>query len=360
MDTDDNESDAKAPRPDDVPLPESVVRALAEARATAASAGSRRTPEAGTRSARWLAAIPLTAAALTMLLLMPRATPPEEIPLPQVDGKALDAIRKDDMGRAAAARETRLSGEVLAVGSALRAFNRAQVSNASADDIGLAHTALEHAFEIVASDRATRVDVLRSLRAVQLEGFLTEAERFESTGTSSEELELLSGPFLDHMSLAGWVDHGKILLDEPARRAAYKLVWNTLIGADRLPELKLSLDENRALYTFYLTHPHASEAQRQAYANMRRVAPTDAECSRVIGQEKIDMEQWRIDKIRRLGELDPTYPTNFALGVAYYREARYDLSMEAFRTWIAAHPDGPLSLRARNHMMAATAAFGPT
>jgi tetratricopeptide (TPR) repeat protein len=162
------------------------------------------------------------------------------------------------------------------------------------------------------------------------------------------------------MAVAGWVDHGKILLDEPSRRAAYKLVWNTLVGADRLPELKLTLDETRALYMFYFTHPHAAEAQRQAYANMRRLSATDADCKRAIAQEKIDMEQWRIDKIRRFGELDPTYPTGFALGVAYYREARYDLSMDAFRKWIALHPDGPLSLRARNHMMAAIAAFGPT
>jgi hypothetical protein len=360
VDTDENESESKEPRPDDVPLPESVVRALAEARATAASAGNRRTPAEGTRSARWLAAIPLTAAALTMLLLMPRPTPPDEIPLPQIDAKALDAVRKDDMARAASARQTRLSGDVLAVGSALRAFNRAQVSNSTADDIGLAHTALEHAFEVVASDRATRVDSLRSLRAVQLEGFLTEAERFEATGKSTEELELLSGPFLDHMALAGWVDHGKIVLNESARRAAYKLVWNTLVGADRLPELKLSLDENRALYTFYLTHPHASEAQRLSYANMRRTSATDGECNRVIGLEKIDMEQWRIEKIRRFGEIDPTYPTAFALGVAYYREARYDLAVDAFRKWIEAHPDGPLSLRARNHLMASVAAFGPT
>jgi len=360
VDTDDNESEPKEPRPGEEPLPESVVRALAEARASAASAGTRRAPEPGTRSARWLAAIPLSAAALTMLLLMPRATPPDEIPLPQIDGKALEAVRRDDTARAASARMTRLSGEVLTVGTALRALNKAQVSNASVDDIGLAQTALEHAFEVVVgADRATAADSLRTLRAVQLDGFLAEAERFEATGKSTEELELLSGPFLDHMVLAGWVDHGKIALDEGARRAAYKLVWNTLVGADRLKELRLTLDENRALYTFYLTHPHAAEGQRMAYANMRRLSTTEVDCNRAISQEKIDMEQWRIEKIRRLGEIDPTYPTGYALGVAYYREARYDLSMDAFRQWIAKHPDGPLALRARNHMMAAIAAFGP-
>jgi len=359
VDTDDNESEAKEPRPSEGPLPESVVRALAEARATAASAGSRRAVP-GTRSARWLAAIPLSAALLTVSLLMPRATPPDDVPMPQIDARALEAVRKDDTERAAAARASRLPGDVLTVGTALRELNRAQVRGATEDEIGLAHTALEHAFEVVAADRATRVHSLRTLRAVQLEAFLGEAERFDATGKPTEELELLAGPFIDHMALAGWIDHGKILMDDAARRSAYKLVWNTLLGADRLPELALTLDENRALYTFYFKYPHAAEAQRLSYANMRRLAPTDADCRKAIALEKIDMEQWRIDKIRRFGVLDPSYPTGYALGVAYYREARYDLAMDAFRNWIAAHPDGPLSLRARNHMMAAVAAFGPT
>lgn len=361
MDTDDNESEPKDLRSSDEPLPESVVRALAEARAAAASAGSRRVPVAGTKGARWLVAIPLGAALLAMMLLMPHATPPDDIPLPQIDAKALEAVREDDTARAASARGARLSGEVLTVGTALRALNKAQVSRASVEDIGLAQTALEHAFEsVVAADRAGAVESLRTLRAVQLEGFLAEAERFEATGKSTEELELLSGPFLDHMALAGWLDHGKLLLDDAARRAAYKLVWNALLGADRLRELKLTLDEQRALYMFYFTHPHAAEPQRLAYENMRRLSATDAECNHAIAQEKIDMEQWRIEKIRRLGEIDSSYPTGYALGVAYYREGRYDQSIDAFRKWIAQHPDGPLSLRARNHMMAAVAAFGPT
>lgn len=358
MDSDDKENEPKQSRASDEPLPENVVRALAEARAAAARPGKAAVP--GTKSARWLAVIPVTAALLAALLIMPRAAAPEDVPLPRVDAKALEAVRKDDVDRAASARTTRLPGEVLAVGSALRELNRAQVENQPGEVVGLARTALEHAFGIVASDRAKAVDSLRTLRAVQLEGFLAEVEKFEATGKSTEELELLAGPFLDHMALAGWLVRGKILLDEPARRAAYKLVWNALIGADRLTDLKLSLDEQRALYTFYLTHPHAAEAQRMAYENMRRLSTNDSECNKAIAQEKVDIEQWRIDKIRRLGELDRSYPTTYALGVAYYREARYDLSIEAFRSWIAAHPDGELSLRARNHMMAAVAAFGPS
>ncbi len=360
VETDQPDDEPKEPRAKDEPLPESVVRALAEARASASGAGKSRVPEAGTRSGRWLAVIPLAAAALAMVLLMPRATPPDDIPLPEIDAKALEAVRADDTARAASARVVRLSGDLLEVGTALREVNRAQVTGGDADEVGRAQLALQHAFETVAADREKGADALRSLRAVQLEAFLAEAARFDATGQPSEELELLSGPFLDHMALAGWVDHGKLVLDEPARRAAYKLVWNTLVGADRLKELKLSLDENRALYTFYLRHPHAAEAQHIAFSNVRRLAVTEAECKRAIAQEKLEIEQWRVEKIRRLGEIDPTYPTGYALGVGYYRAARYDLSIEAFRQWLVKHPDGAFSLRARNHMMAAVAAFGPS
>jgi TolA-binding protein len=358
--SDDNESKKEAREP----LPPSVERALAEARAAAASAGTTREGGAGSKGARWLALIPVTAAILTMLLMMPRAAPPEDVPLPQIDGKALETTRKDDLDRAAAARTTRLPGDVLLVGTALRGLNRAQMTNTQvllpSEEVGAARTALENAVRIAASDGPGAIDALRSLRAVQLEGFLAEVERFESTGQSTTELEELGGGFLDRMAAAGWLRGSMVLLDDAARRAAYKLVWNAQIGVDRLPELALSLDEQRALYRFYITHPHAPEAQRAAYENVRKAATTTADCERAVAQEKIDIEQWRIDKIRRLGEIDPAYPTAFALGVAYYRAGRYDNSVDAFRSWIARHPDGPLTLRARNHMKAALVAFGPS
>lgn len=366
MTLDDNESSPPEPSEErsaqkqpDAPLPPSVERALAAARASAATAGTK-PAQPGTKSARWLALVPVTIAALTMLLMMPRTVPPEDVPLPQIDGAALEAQQKDDRTRAASARATRPAGELLLVGTTLRKLNVAQVTGASSEDVGVARTALESAFLTVAADGEKGLDGLHTLRALQLESFLTEVERFEATGKSSEELEELAGPFLDHMIAAGWVQGGKVLLDDGARRAAYKLVWNAQMGAERLRGMALSLDEQRALYTFYLTHPHASEAQRLAYEAMRRRASTRDECLKANAEEHLDMEQWRIDKIRRLGELDPTYPTGYALGVSYYRSGRLEQSIEAFRGWVVNHPDGPYSLRARNHLKAAVLAFGPS
>jgi hypothetical protein len=364
--SDDNESNPPEPFLDrapekraEAPLPPSVERALAAARVSAAIAGTK-AAQPGTKSARWLALIPVTIAALTMLLMMPRTVPPEDVPLPQIDGAALEAQRQDDMTRAASARATRPAGDILLVGTTLRALNLAQVTGATAEDVGVARTALESAFMTVAADAEHGLDGLRTLRALQLESFLTEVERFEATGRASEELEALAGPFLDHMIAAGWVEGGKVLLGDGARRAAYKLVWNAQMGAERLRGMAITLDEQRALYTFYLTHPHAPEAQRLAYQAMRRRASTRDECLKANAEEHLDMEQWRIDKIRRLGELDPAYPTGYALGVSYYRAGRLEQSIESFRGWVVNHPDGPYSLRARNHLKAAVLAFGPS
>ena len=47
---------------------------------------------------------------------------------------------------------------------------------------------------------------------------------------------------------------------------------------------------------------------------------------------------WRAEKIKRLGTIDPSYPTAYALGVVYFRAARYDLSADSFTarisTWV--------------------------
>lgn len=357
MASDDNESPPSSPA-EPAPLPPRVERALAEARASAERAG-RREPPSGTKSARWLALVPVTAGLLMMLLMMPRAAPPEDIPFPRIDRKALDAARSDDLARAAAARQNRLPSEVLLVGTNLRALNKATTRNATDEEMGAARAALDHSVRSMIGDGEKAVDGLRSLRAVQLETFLAEVDKFEATGVITPELDEVGGGFVDRMHAAGWLEGTKVVLTEAERRAAYKLVWSAQIGAEHMKPLALSLDEQRALYTLYLRRPHAAEAQRASYASLRAAAKDRVDCERAVGQEKAAIEQWRLEKVKRLGELDPAYPTAYALGIAYYRAGRYESSADAFRSWIDKHPDGPLALRARNHLKAALVAYGP-
>ncbi|MDB4946039.1 MAG: hypothetical protein JWP97_5573 [Labilithrix sp.] len=314
---------------------------------------------AGTAASRWLALVPVTAALLVFLLMVPRATTPVDIPLPPVDGVALRAVHDDDDARAARARQARLPTGILAVGTAIRGMNRAMAARdaeAAAEGRRVLDDALRGALE-TDGDRA--LDDLRTLRAVQLEEFLGEVRKYEATGAASPELLELGGAFVDRMTDAGWITGREVLLDEPERRVAFKLVWTAMIAGDRAPGLVLSLDEQRVLYTLYLTRPHVPDSQRVSFQLMRKGAASTEECESVALKERLAAELWRADKIKKLGELDAAYPTGYALGVAYYRAGRYDLAMDAFRGWIDAHPDGPLALRARNHWKAAYVANGP-
>lgn len=366
MPSDDNEEasveeEASGSPSEREPLPPRVRRALAEARAKAEKAGTRAPATPTNPGSRWLALIPVTAAVFGFLLMMPRAVPPEDVPLPQVDVRALAATRQDDKNRASGADAKRLDGDILLVGTALRQLNKAAATNAYPDDVSKALEAVrESARAVVAHDAARGFDALRTLRAWQLEAFLAEVARFEASGKVTAELVELGGAFVERMTSAGWIEQNHVVMDEDQRRVAFKLVWASTIGAEQVPGLALTLDEQRVLYTLYLTHPHAPESEHRSYEKVRRAATTDDECAKTIAKESIAAEQWRAEKIKRLGEIDRSYPTAYALGVSYYRAGRYEQSVEQFRIWTTQHPEGPLSIRAKNHLKAAFAAYGPS
>lgn len=339
-------------------LPARVERALAEARR--ASARGRTGPGEASppkpKESRALALVPVGVCLVFLLLLMPRATKPDSVPLPDVDERVVDAVVHDDHARAVRARAERLPPDVLAVGTAFRAVQAADARHADEEAQMNARTELREALRVVLA-RKDSVPELVSLRAVQLEAFLAEVQRFESTGATSQELEELGGAFVERMRAVGWVTGDRLVPDEAQLRVAYKLMWNAVVG-DVDKALALTLDEQRVLYTLYLRHPHAPEARRAELDAERRAARDELSCERAASSERRAVEKWRSDKIRQLGRIDPSYPTDYALGVSYFRGEQYDLAVQSFRAWIDAHPDGAWSLRARNHLKAAVDASG--
>ena len=328
--------------------------ALERGRALVAKAN----PEKKRDHGRWLALIPVTIAFLMMALMMPRATAPDAVPLPTVDMRALSETMRADDARAARARSTRLPSDVLGLGSAIRAIQAAQLkADANELDLQSAQTMLEEARRILGGRNDWEEDVL-ALRAVQMSAFLEELARYEQTGQTTKDLEELGGGFVRRMTSSGWAEGNKVLLDGPQRRAIFKTVWNALSGVEGLPAFALTLDEQRALYTLYIGRPHAGDASLRTLEAMRRDAKSADQCLRAAIDDRRSREMWRAEKIKRFGQIDPSYPTAYALGVAYYRGGRYDLSSDAFRIWLEAHPDGPLSTRARNHLKAALDAYG--
>jgi hypothetical protein len=301
-----------------------------------------------------LAVVPFGVAILFGLLLLPRRGAPDDVPVPIPDAAALAHTVALDHDQAAQALREPLPAPVRALGSAIRAYHSLEASPDPVD-VTRARAAVDAALvDAIPSGN----DALLRLRALQLEGFLAEIRRFESTGAESDELTALAGGFVRSMKLAGWCQGHELVPREPALRTMFKEMWNSFLSLGGRPGFDPTLDEERALYALYLSAPHPSLTMRAAIESARRGARDANACQGVLEAERNATEEWRLERIRRLATIDPAYPAAFARGIASFRRADYRGASLAFRTWLEAHPEGPWSLRARSFLRASDAQLG--
>ncbi|HTQ45226.1 MAG TPA: hypothetical protein VMI75_20850 [Polyangiaceae bacterium] len=305
------------------------------------------------REGLWLALVPVGVAFILGILLAPRSADPEGVPLPLADAASLARTASADHALAEKARQEPLPAAVRALGSAVRAFHTLEAHDAEARELYLARGAVD---ESLVDALRGGSEPLMELRALQLEAFLDEVHRFESTGEQSEELAALAGAFVRSMTLEGWAQGHHVVADDAALRALFKNMWNGFLGPEARAEFAPTLDEQRALYAFYLSHPHPSRGMRDAIEAARRGARDAKDCEALKQAERAAIESWRLEHIERLRAIDPTYPADYARGVASYGRGDYIASAKAFRTWLMNHPEGPLALRAKNYLRAAVAA----
>jgi hypothetical protein len=302
------------------------------------------------RDAAWLALIPFTVAAVFGLLLVPRRAPPESIPVPIVDSSALARTQAADRELSERARREPLPGAVRALGSATRGYHTLEAAGAGPSQLGEARSQVDAA--LIEALRGGDAPLLE-LRATQLEGFVTEVQRFERTGEQSPELTALAGPFVRAMTAEGWCDGHDLAPPESALRAMYKQMWNAFLGFDRKPGFEPTLDEVRALYAFYLGQHHTSRGMREALAAARRGAHDAKACTAIDEAARVGAASWRLEHVKTIAAIDPAYPGDYALGVASFGHGDYAASVAAFRRWLHDHPEGPLALRAQNYLRAA-------
>jgi hypothetical protein len=307
------------------------------------------------KEGRWLAAAPVVVAALVLGLMMPRATEPDVLPLPMLDVRALDAVARADDARAGAAEAERLPADVLSVGTVLRELSGADGRGLDDAEKAAVRRRLDAALLEVARHRGYEEELL-ALRALQLRRFLEALSRWEMSGETGEDFSDLAAAFVEKMHEAGWLKGRTLLAPERVRRVMFKTVWTAMVGLDDHPALRLTLDEQRALYTFYLEHPRLPETERLILESLRAAATTPEACARSTAEEQRHAELWRADKIKRLGAMDPSYPVEFALGVTQFRIGRFEQAAESFEAFLAHHPSGPYTLRAKNHLKASLAA----
>jgi hypothetical protein len=320
---------------------------LAQGSLASGAAPRKAAPSVATQA---LGLVPLVVGLVFGAVVLPRSVAPEEIPLPRIDGRALAAVVTSDDDRSAGAETRQLPSTVRAVGSALRAFNAAEGGREDATTLAHAHDEIIRTLrETTDADR----DGLLDLRAFELTHFLAEVRRYERTGVISPELRELGGTFIERMTKVGWCDHHHLAMPEIVRRVAFKLTWNRVLSLDHDPGFALTLDETRALYEFYLTHPHASEEQRARFAAAMSAAPDPLARARAEEAEDKAITAWQLGKIAELGRVDPSYPTGLAQAAALFLKRDYAGSAMLYETWLDAHPSGEWTLRVKNHLQAA-------
>lgn len=309
----------------------------------------------------WQAGLLAVAIAGTAAVLgVPRPVPPGDLPEPAVAEGALDDILRADEARARSVtppgeprtwlarlregREARtLDHDVRALGDAVRAFGRAE---SDADEAAL-EKARRAAVDAAGAAIARAPEDVLVLRAYQVHAFAAGMRQLERTGEASPDLVELAGTFPRAAEMYGWYDRGarRLRVDEPALRAMYKKRWNEVTGLTGAA-FALALDEERALLRFLLAHP----------AVPRRAPPPgagpDAARAHALAMTVLANEK-RLSKIRDLARIDPGYPAAFAEGVVLFRLGRFEQAAIAFERHLEAHPDGPWTLRARNHLKAA-------
>jgi tetratricopeptide (TPR) repeat protein len=276
-------------------------------------------------------------ASAVAVLVVPRPVEPVDLPVPKLDLRELTRLRHADAARAELAERTALDVDVRKLGLAMREYGQADFDGDETALLAARKKTIEAARLAVAQGD----EALLRLRAFQQRSFLREVRRWEETREATKELAEVGGGFLRLVERNGWVDaSGHVLMTEGALTASFKKRWNEVSGIDS-EALRISTEEQRALLAFVLLHPAAS-ANTAAWGGARGAK---------AGTTADDLA--RLKKIDEIAKVDPSYPSELARGVIFYRLGRYLLAVESFRQHLDVHPDGPYALRAQNYLRAA-------
>jgi hypothetical protein len=265
------------------------------------------------------------------ILAVPRAVPPDAIPLPRVDrvGEARAEARERALARRAAA--TPLPFLVRAAGEAFRRFGVAEAK----EDASEARALSEALVARVAEARRRHGDeALLSLRAVQSELFVRAVTRWAASRGPDAELDELGGSFVRRAEESGFIAaHRQIAIDADALATIFTIRWTKLAGLIDVFPFAPSLNEWRLYYRTLLTHPALRPEGRRA-------GPS--------GETEI-----LAAVVDALSRRDPDYPALLARGILEHWAGHYSNAAALFSAHLASNPSGPWRLRAQNYLLAA-------
>jgi hypothetical protein len=155
------------------------------------------------------------------------------------------------------------------------------------------------------------------LRALQCALLTAAIRQWQVTGEISEDLIELGG------DLPSVIKTSRESLTEAERWALALKRWTSLAGLTKNLEFQPSREIELTQLRFFYHHP------------------PDAD----------DTFDARVRILNRYGQLDPAYPSNYALGVLMAQSGRIGAAASFFAKQLELHPDGPFALRARNHLI---------
>lgn len=282
-------------------------------------------------------AIVIVVAVVAAIIAVPRPALLDEIPRPIPDRRVLNQISEADTARAAQFARQTPSYDVRALGEAMRRYGAADADG----DAARTESALRAIAAVLPAAAAGGDEPLLQLRAYEMWLFLEQVKRFESTGEESTELRELGGGFAALVRRARWLAPGgngqTLAVPHFVREALFRKRWNEITGLRRTP-FAPHVHEVRALYAFLLAHPVLSVAAEKVVERVVRCRAAD---------------EYLLNKVRELGELDREYPADMARGILLLRLDRTRDAVEALAGYVERRPDGPYAMRARNALRAA-------
>jgi len=271
----------------------------------------------------WALAFPSVGVALLAgWLALPQGTMPNYLPLPTVSEPDLVRAIEQQKSEAEQARQHALAYEARAVGESLRQLGRLAHGGEPID------IERRNRFRKFAKDVRREVGdtPLKQLRSIQTELFLAALADWEKHGDETDDLIELGGDFIAVASELGWakvVKGGK-------------------------PSLSLERDERVALFVTRWTD--LAGLTDDATLRLAPVWPIIALCARLrLPLSELGVRD--LSLVRRLKMLAPNYPEQLSRGLIYAHLGERTQAIEAFQSHLAAHPDGPYALRARNHLV---------
>lgn len=272
------------------------------------------------------------------MVVIPRPTYPQVLPLPVVDTAQIRAREKEEVKRALSVADGSLDKEARAIGEQFRRLGRTlatehvvtgprlDVLRKDARDL-LARKA--SAAPLGQNGTPSGKDALLSLRALQGQLFLDAVAAFESTGEPNDDLKELGGPF-HAIARQSWLKDGKMLLNDDELRLLFRVHWGKLTGLYGVEPFGPSLEELRRYYFTNLVHPPG------------------------VSGDFLTQTSSQIEFVRALGKVESSYPAALAEGILQLRLGQPVLALENLEAHLAEHPDGEWTHLARNHLILAS------